>query len=162
VHLQADPVARDRNLFLAAARLPLHGCRVLVVDDDPAAREVLQAVLASEGAEVTTAESAAAALDRIELEHPDVMLADISMPVVDGFTLVEQLRLRPAEAGGQTPVAALTGYVSAEDQERAKRAGFQAYLLKPVDAGELIQAVKTLAAPRTCAPAAGASEVPRA
>lgn len=145
MHRHVDAVSPDRHLFLAAARLPLYACRVLVVDDEPAARDVLRTVLEAEGAEVETAESAAAALSLLEHSQPDAMLVDIAMPVVDGFTLVEQLRLRPADRGGQVPVAALTGYVSAEDRERANRAGFQAYLLKPVDPVELIQTVKSLA-----------------
>lgn len=162
MHHHVDAVSPDRNLFLAAARLPLYACRVLVVDDEPAARDVLRAVLEAEGAEVETAESAAAALSMLEQSPPDVMLVDISMPVVDGFTLVEQLRIRPASRGGQVPVAALTGYVSAEDQERARRAGFQTYLLKPVDPLELIHAVKSLADAKTCVPAPESTEVSHA
>jgi CheY-like chemotaxis protein len=159
MHHHVHAITHDRNLFLAAARLPLYALRVLVVDDEPAARDVLRAVLKSEGAEVETAESAASALGLLERWQPDVMLADISMPVMDGFTLVEQLRQRPADRGGQVPVAALTGYVSAEDREHAKRSGFQAYLLKPVDPLELIHTVKNLSNARTCIPASGASEV---
>ena len=136
------------DLVVAAERLPLTGIHVLVVDDDEAAREALQVVLKSEGADVTTADSAAAALSELAHGHPDAMLVDIAMPVVDGFTMVEQLRLRADP--DPVPVAALTGYCSAEDQSRASRAGFQAYLIKPVDPAELIGAVKALAGGRRC------------
>jgi CheY-like chemotaxis protein len=159
-HTHAGP--DDGNLFLAAARLPLEGYHVLVVDDDDAAREVLQTVLEAEGADVVTANSAAVALKEIERTRPDIMFADIGMPVVDGFTMVEQLRQRPADRGGETPVAALTGYISHEDRARAKRAGFQAYLLKPVDPTELIDTVRALAGGKECTPAPDQTEVPHA
>lgn len=152
----------NRELFLAAARLPLFGHHVLVLDDDDAAREVLQAVLEAEGAKVIAVGTAAEAYFEIERSHPDVVLTDIGMPVVDGFTFVEQLRQKAAEAGGQTPVAALTGYMAAEDHEHAKRAGFQAYLLKPVEPSELIQTVRTLASAKQCAPASDPMEVSHA
>ena len=118
---------------------------MLVVDDDRPAREVLQAVLEAAGAVVSTAGSGAAAWAEIDRSRPDVMIVDLSMPVVDGFTFVEQLRLRPAATGGLVPVAALTGYLSAEDRAHATRAGFQAYLVKPVEPTDLIETVTRLA-----------------
>lgn len=143
----------DSNLHVVAAQLPLQSVKVLVVDDERPSQEALRYVLEAEGASVVTAGSAAEALSHIDAVRPDVMLVDISMPVVDGFTLVEQLRQRPSESGGNVPVAALTGYLSAEDRARAVRSGFQAYLVKPVEPRELIDAVKNLAAARFCAPA---------
>ena len=143
----------ESDLRVVAARLPLEDQRVLVVDDDELAREALRAVLTAEGAEVTTADSAAEALRALDLALPNVMLVDLAMPVVDGFTFVEQIRMRSSEPVGRLPIAALTGYLSAEDRARAYRAGVQAYLLKPVDAGELIETIKTLASGRTCEPA---------
>ena len=106
---------------------------------------MLQAVLEAAGAVVSTAASGAAALVRDRSLVPEVMIVDLGMPVVDGFTFVEQLRLRPAAAGGLVPVAALTGYVSAEDRARATRAGFQAYLVKPVEPTDLLDTVTRLA-----------------
>ena len=141
------PVVMDleSDLHLVAARLPLTGVRVLVIDDNQAACESLQAVLESDGATVSTSNSGAAALDFLDRELPDVILVDIGMPVLNGFELVELLRSRPAERGSTVPVAALTGYVSAEDRERALRVGFQAYLVKPVEPLELLKTVKALA-----------------
>ena len=132
-------------LRLVAARTPLEGVRVLVVDDQEDAREALRLVLQAEGAFVTTADSGATALTQLSDERPDVMVVDLGMPQVDGFTLVEQLRRRPEETGGAVPAAALTGYVSGEDRLRAARAGFQAYLVKPVEVSELVATLRTLA-----------------
>jgi CheY-like chemotaxis protein len=137
----------DSDLRVVAARLPLEGVSVLVVDDNESACEVLQAVLEAEGAAVSISSSGAAALELLDQSLPDVILADIGMPVVNGFELVRLLRQRSADRGGTLPVAALTGYVSGEDRERAARVGFQAYLVKPVDPLELIRTVKALARP---------------
>jgi CheY-like chemotaxis protein len=133
------------ELNIAAVRSPLQGIRVMVVDDDEAARDVLRSVLEAEGAETTVAGSAAEALTQLSADVPDVMLVDIGMPVADGFLLVRQLRLRPAASGGHVPVAAVTGYMSGEDRATAHRSGFQAYLVKPVDQKDLITTVKWLA-----------------
>ena len=133
------------DLHLVAAKVPLKDLRVLVVDDSEDACEALKAVLEAEGASVSTSGSAAAALDHVDQHLPHVMLVDIGMPVVNGFELVELLRSRRADRGGEVPVAALTGYMSSEDRERAVAAGFQAYLVKPVDPSELIDTVRSLA-----------------
>ena len=133
----------EPELQVVAARLPLEGLRLLVVDDEEPAREVLRAVLEAEGASVFAASSADEAWRRIDEWRPDAMLVDIGMPVVNGFTFVEQLRTR-SDVGETIPVAALTGYVSEEDRARALRVGFQAYLVKPVDPAELIHTIKSL------------------
>ena len=133
------------NLPLATRTGRLDGLRILVVDDEDGARDVLRSVLESEGAVVFAASSAAAAWQEIERSVPDLALVDLSMPIVNGFTFLEQLRSRPAEAGGLVPAAAITGYLSAEDRARALQVGFQAYLVKPVDLDDLIAAVIMLA-----------------
>ena len=135
----------EADLHLVAVKVPLKDLRVLVVDDNEEACEALKAVLEAEGASVSTSRSAATALDHVDHHLPHVMLVDIGMPVVNGFQLVELLRSRPADRGGEVPVAALTGYMSSEDRDRAVAAGFQAYLVKPVDPSELIDTVKSLA-----------------
>lgn len=106
----------------SSASSALQGMRILVVDDEPASRDVIRYVLEREGATVAAAASAAAAFEFLDATTPDVLLVDLAMPVVDGFTFVEQLRRRPADAGGTIPVAALTGYLSSYDQDRARRA----------------------------------------
>ena len=132
----------DSGLHIVAARLPLDGIRILSVDDDQTAREAIRDVLEAEGADVSTAGSWPDVLDQLDEAPPDVMVVDIGMPVVDGFTLVEQLRRRPAGRGGNVPCIALTGYMSLEDREHAFRSGFQAFLTKPVDADVLVETVK--------------------
>lgn len=133
------------TFHIIAAHVPLQGIHVLVVDDDESAREVLRTVLEAEGASVVTAASAVEALHELDDAVPDVLLTDIGMPVTDGFTLIESIRSRSAQRGGAVPAVALTGYMAAEDRARARRAGFHAYLIKPVDPGELVDVVRSLA-----------------
>ena len=105
---------------------------------------MLRHVLESQGASVLAATSGAEALSLFERDCPDAMITDLSMPRIDGFMLVEQLRRRPASSGGRLPVAAVTGRVSGADRARAFRVGVQAYLVKPVDPAELVKTVRWL------------------
>ncbi|MCA1616000.1 MAG: response regulator [Acidobacteria bacterium] len=123
----------------------LSGLRVLVVDDERDARELFAQTLAECGAQVLTADSAADALDALERERPDVLLADIGMPGADGYELIARVRSLPPERGGRTPAAALTAYTRTEDRMRALRAGFQLHLPKPVKAAELVTVIASLA-----------------
>ncbi len=123
----------------------LSGLRVLVVDDERDARELFARTLSECGAQVLIADSTAAAIDALERERPDVMLADIGMPGEDGYALIARVRGLPPERGGRTPAAALTAYARAEDRMRALRAGFQTHLPKPVKAAELITVIASLA-----------------
>jgi CheY-like chemotaxis protein len=145
-------VDSEPALHIVAARLPLTGISVLVVDDNDDAREVLRAVLEADGALVATSASSAEAFEYLDHALPSMMLIDISMPRVNGFELLELLRHRPKERGGCVPAAALTGYISSEDRARAKAAGFAAYLIKPVNAPELIKVVRELGRPATTSP----------
>lgn len=122
----------------------LDGLRILIVDDDEPTLDVSRSVLESEGASVLAATSGAEALSLIEHDCPDAMITDLSMPRLDGFMLVEQLRRRPASTGGLLPVAAMTARVSDADRTKAFRAGIQAYLVKPVEPAELIRTVRIL------------------
>jgi len=116
---------------------------VLVVDDDPASREVIAAYLESRRAQVTTADSAASALDRIAASPVDVLVADIAMPGEDGYSLVRRLRTMPGPPAS-IPAIALTAFARAEDRQQALRAGFQLHLAKPIDAQALVSAVASL------------------
>jgi CheY-like chemotaxis protein len=143
------------NASDAAARAPrsprgaLVGKRVLVVDDDRDAVELVTLVLSEEGAIVDAATSAAGALAKLDVAPPDLLVSDIGMPVMDGYALIVAIRARSAERGGATPAIALTAYAHAEERDKALRAGFQTYLPKPVDPDELVRAVEALAsAPR--------------
>ena len=124
----------------------LSGLAILVVDDEDDARDVLRVVLMEEGASVFAARSGAAALAQLDVGIPDAMLVDLSMPVMDGFTLVGLIRQRPAQRGGIVPIGVLTGYISGEDRARALQLGVQTYLVKPVEPGELIAAILALVA----------------
>jgi PAS domain S-box-containing protein len=134
----ADPCRDD-------PALNLKGIRVLVVDDEPDARETLQQILEHCNAEVRTAGSAAEAMKLLESWRPDVLLSDIGMPGEDGYDLIRRVRELPAERGGRTPAAALTAFARGEDRRRALRAGFQMHVAKPVDLQELATVVASLA-----------------
>jgi CheY-like chemotaxis protein len=129
------------------AEVSLSGVRVLVVDDEADARSLASALLERSGARAVSAGSVDEALKAVELERPDVVLADIAMPVEDGYELLRRLRERPAEGSRPLPVAALTAYASAEDRRRLLQAGFQAHLTKPLRAGDLALTVLALARP---------------
>jgi signal transduction histidine kinase/CheY-like chemotaxis protein len=156
VHLPVPAVARTgdgptsrRSHF--EKRAELEGLRVLVVDDDADARELVQAVLESSGCRVTVAEGADPALDAIAREVPDVLLSDVGMPGRDGYDLIREMRLLSPEKGGSVPAAALTAYARAEDRRRLLDAGFSMHLAKPVEPAELVAVVASLARfARTC------------
>ncbi|HEX6182363.1 MAG TPA: ATP-binding protein [Pyrinomonadaceae bacterium] len=129
-----------------AALPPLVGLRVLLVDDDADTLEMLKMFMRRAGAEVTGAPSASAALDALGRARPDVIVADIGMPGVDGYEFVRRLRALGADRGGQTPAVALTAYAGESDRLRALRTGFQAHLAKPIDPAALIATLVNLAA----------------
>jgi signal transduction histidine kinase/CheY-like chemotaxis protein len=124
----------------------LTGVRVLVVEDDEDTRGLIEKVLDTEGARVRTVSSAREALDLLREQPFDVLLSDIEMAGTDGYDLIRELRLRPAQQGGTVPAAALTAYAETEDRQRALRAGFQLHLPKPIQPSELVTVVATLAA----------------
>jgi CheY-like chemotaxis protein len=129
---------------------PLVGLRVLLVDDDEDAMEMLAAFLSHSGAEVSTAVSAAAALKELGVRAFDVIVSDIAMPVVDGYELMRRVRALDEACGGQTPAVALTAYAGDGDRAQALRAGYQRHLSKPVEPRELLQIIADLAGkPRT-------------
>ncbi len=122
----------------------LRGVRVLVVDDDPDSLELVGVALGDVGAHVTSARSAREAL---AAPGPfDVIVSDIGMPEMDGYSFIHQARSR--SVGGDVPAIALTAYARAEDAERAIRAGFQGHFAKPVDARRLLDAVEALSRAR--------------
>jgi PAS domain S-box-containing protein len=125
----------------------LRGVRVLVVDDQPDAREFVRRLLEEREAEVETAASAAEALERIRARAPHVLLSDLSMPDEDGFSLVRRLRALDAGDGGGIPAVALSALARTEDRARALEAGYQVHLAKPLDPNALIAAVASLARP---------------
>jgi signal transduction histidine kinase len=122
----------------------LDGLRVLVVDDEEDARELVDRLLSDEGAIVSSVPSADEALGVLEKVRPDVLVSDVGMPSVDGYMLMRRIRRLPPERGGKTPAIALTAYAREEDIERAFAAGFEAHIAKPVEAGRIISLVENL------------------
>ncbi|MGP1371826.1 MAG: hybrid sensor histidine kinase/response regulator, partial [Almyronema sp.] len=129
---------------LLAQDLNLSGIRILAVDDEADARELLAVLLTQYGAEVMVVDSAAAVLAQIASFQPDVLISDIGMPEMDGYTLLQQLRALPAAEGGQVPAIALTAYAREEDQQRAIASGFQRQMTKPLEPEQLVQATLAL------------------
>ncbi|WP_437312730.1 ATP-binding protein [Sorangium sp. So ce385] len=135
----------------AAAARPLEGVRVLLVEDDGDAREVLVCTLEAQGAEVMAVGSPQAALDALEpaaspAERPQVLLSDLGMPGMDGYELLRRLRaLEGARGDRPLPAALLTAYARHDDQARALSAGFAAYLAKPIEPERLTAVVEQLA-----------------
>jgi PAS domain S-box-containing protein len=123
----------------------LSGVTVLVVDDQPDARDLIRRVLEECAADVITASTAVEALELIESRKPDVLVSDIGMPEADGFELLRRVRALGAERGGRTPAIALTAFARSEDRIRALRAGFVVHVSKPVDPSELIATVASVA-----------------
>ena len=130
-----------------AGALPsLEGIRVLVVDDEKDARDVIVAILEQRGARTFEAASVEEALIRLAEERPDVLVSDIGLPEEDGYSLMRRIRALPRAHGGGIPAAALTAYARTEDRMQALLAGFQIHVPKPVQPAELIAVVSSLAA----------------
>ena len=122
----------------------LEGVIVLVVDDEPDARLLIQRLLQDCNARVSTAASVREAILALERETPDVIVSDIGMPTEDGFTLIRRVRaLKDGKAS--IPAIALTAYARTEDRVKAIQAGFQMHLSKPVEPIELLTMVASLA-----------------
>ncbi len=123
----------------------LQGIRILVVDDDSDALTLVREILETTGADVTTVASAKEALQCVEETRPDVLIADLGMPDMDGFELISRLRHARNKAIRDVPAAALTAYARSDDRVKALRTGFQMHLAKPIDPGELMAAAASLA-----------------
>lgn len=119
----------------------LAGVRVLVVDDEADARELVSTILVRCGGEVRCSDSAADALQVFKEWEPDVLVSDIGMPVEDGYTLIKKLRKLRSRRAKEIPAVALTAYVSSTDRDRALSAGFQAHLAKPIEPKALVRLI---------------------
>jgi signal transduction histidine kinase/ActR/RegA family two-component response regulator len=122
----------------------LRDVRILVVDDQEDARDLLRTMLSQYGALVTAVDSARAALEEIDRRPPDVVLSDVGMPREDGYALIRQLRLRPSNRGGRIPAIAVTAYASVADRATALESGFQAHIAKPFDPAQLARTVASV------------------
>jgi len=132
----------DREAVVRPASL--RGLRVLVVDDEADARELMRMVLRSSGADVMAAASADEAVEQVEQWRPDVLVSDIGLPGDDGYVLIRRLREREAGRGSSIPALAVTAYARAEDRTRALSAGFQMHVAKPLEPADLVAAIANL------------------
>jgi PAS domain S-box-containing protein len=135
-----------------AAAGSLAGVRVLVVEDQADARELLSVLLRQYGAEVVTSGSAVEAVSALRRERLDVLVSDIGMPGEDGYWLIKEVRSLGAGLGGDVPAVALTAYASEADRERVLAAGFQAHVSKPIEPTALIYAVAGVVGGGTTSP----------
>jgi PAS domain S-box-containing protein len=123
----------------------LNGLRVLVVDDEPDARQLLTTVLQHCKASVTTVASAADGLHALERLKPDILVSDIEMPGEDGYTFIRKVRAMEGMQKERIPAAALTAYAGVEDRMRALSAGYDIHVPKPVEPAELVAVIASLA-----------------
>ena len=153
VSLPLAPVSNQKMAASLAARVPFHpdggemtlrGLKVLVIEDEPDARELIKEALTQSEADVFTAASAAEGLEILKNRRPDVLISDIGMPEEDGYQFVRAVRSLPATQGGRTPAIALTAFAHSTDRTKALLAGFQRHLSKPVESHELIATVGSL------------------
>ncbi|EYF03666.1 PAS domain-containing hybrid sensor histidine kinase/response regulator [Chondromyces apiculatus] len=141
------PGSSQPQALAGGASLPLvslQGVTALIVDDEADARELCASVLRLSGAEVRTAASAEEALALLAEERPMVLLSDIGMPGVNGYTLIRSVRARAGTEDARIPAIALTAYAREEDRRLALDAGFQAHVAKPVEPDDLVRAVASL------------------
>jgi CheY-like chemotaxis protein len=141
--VREQPLARREPTSLGG--LSLAGVRVLVVDDDAGAVDLVVEMLGQSGADATGCGSVGTALPMVVRWRPDVLVSDIEMPEEDGYTLIRKVRALPPDAGGKTPAVALTAFNRPEDRIRSLRAGFSIHVSKPVDPDELIAIIANLA-----------------
>ena len=134
----ASPHGPRRDAASSGLRGVLDGLRVVIVDDDDDARDLLQTVLVQRSACVFDAASASKAFELLKRERPDVLISDIAMPEEDGYMLIGRVRALPEEQGGRTAAIAVTAYAGRADRNRALAAGFDAHYAKPIDLEALI------------------------
>jgi CheY-like chemotaxis protein len=125
-----------------APRLP--GVRVLVVDDDADTRLVLEHILRDAGAQVSLAASADEAMHALATQRPDVLVSDIGMPDVDGYELMRRVRALPDASCARLPALALSAFTRERDETRAREAGFDTYVPKPLEAELLVREIARL------------------
>jgi signal transduction histidine kinase/ActR/RegA family two-component response regulator len=143
---RTEPIAVAHSAELKASDIrALNGLRVLLVDDEPEARQIISTVITRTGAEVTVCTSASEALAKLGEWQPDVILSDIAMPDEDGYSFISKVRRLPRERGGETPAAALTAYARDVDRQQALAAGYQMHIAKPIGAGQLVSMIARLA-----------------
>jgi CheY-like chemotaxis protein len=140
--MREQPIAHRDSPALESPSLA--GARIVVVDDDPTAVELIREVFVQAGAEVIEGRTAKEAFQAVAQWCPDVLVSDIEMPGEDGYSLIRKVRALGPEQGGKTPAVALTAFGRPEDRIRSLRAGFNIHVSKPVDPAELIAIVASM------------------
>jgi PAS domain S-box-containing protein len=146
---EARPVPSDAGRVVPALvdgglTTVLKNARILAVDDQEDARDLLRLILENAGAEVTTASSAAEVLDLLGRASYDALIADLGMPLMDGLELIRRVRQTLPAPANELPAAALTAYARSDDRISAVASGFQMHLAKPVNPTELVAAIGSL------------------
>jgi PAS domain S-box-containing protein len=148
VHTQAATGRREHprtgHAHALTSLADLAGIRVTAIDDEEDALTLLRVVLETAGAVVTTFSSPLTALAELAAAPPEVLIVDVGMPEMDGFTFIERLRASADATVRDLPAAALTAFARSEDRTKALRSGFEMHLAKPIDPGELVASVATL------------------
>lgn len=137
-------VETESAVSVSNSSVPLTSIRVLIVDDEPDSRDVIEFVVQQAGAAVMAVSSALEALRSLQSFQPDILLSDIGMAGMDGYGLMRAIRQLPANQGGQILAIALTAYAGEYDQQQALNAGFEQHLSKPVEPDKLIQMIVKL------------------
>jgi CheY-like chemotaxis protein len=125
----------------------LNGVRILLVEDEPDARELIAILLEGSGATVEAVDSVSNALQRLPLFIPDVLVSDIGLPRESGYDLVRQIRAMTSDIN-KIPAIALTAFATENDRKMSFSAGFQAHLAKPVEPSVLLKTIETLTSDR--------------
>lgn len=123
----------------------LTGFRILVVDDNDDTRRLLSIVLEQAGAIAIARESVSAALKVFEEEAPpELVITDIQLLQLDGYELIDAVRALPADRGGEVPAIAVSGDTDVHTRKKVERSGFDLFLPKPVEPGELLTAARAV------------------
>jgi CheY-like chemotaxis protein/anti-sigma regulatory factor (Ser/Thr protein kinase) len=139
------PAPKESEPAISASPvLALTGVRVLLVEDEADARELLSLTLKISGANVQAVESAQDALFQLPLFKPHVLLSDVGLPRESGYELIRQVRALNPDLG-EVPAVALTAFASEKDRDLALSSGFQVHLAKPVEPDLLIETIRRLA-----------------
>jgi signal transduction histidine kinase/ActR/RegA family two-component response regulator len=139
-----------QETYSAGINEKLHGVRVLVVDDEPDARDLLAAILTRCGSDVRCSESAADAIQTFSEWNPDVLVSDIGMPNEDGYSLIRKLRQLDSHRAREIPAIALTAYATDEDRTQALAAGFQIHVAKPIEPEDFVTSIASVLTAHDC------------
>lgn len=123
----------------------MNAVRLLLVEDNELNRDMLSRRLSRAGFDVLVAEDGARALEMVEQERPSLVLLDMNLPVIDGWTVCQRIRANAEVAG--TPIIALTAHAMAEDRDKALAAGCDDYATKPIDFPALLDKIRTRTTP---------------